>query len=100
MNKPSPRLFIKVDAEWVERFDAYCANRGMTRSGAVRAALEGPMRESEKGKLSGPPKWNNMSGAMKSMAIRACDRAARTYDVSRTIVERFAYRNGLLKAAE
>lgn len=94
------RLFIKVDLAWLARFDAYCETTGQTKSGAVRAALEQPMRAAEKGKLPLTQKWGNMNVATKIEVIRQngndFGKVASTYDAAIRAVERFAYRNGLI----
>lgn len=103
MEKSSPRLFIKVDADWLARFEAYCSATGQTKSGAVRSALELPMAATEKGKLPATQKWGNMNVATKKSVIRDngndFDRVAQTYGAERRAVERFAYRNGLIGPA-
>lgn len=104
MEKPnSPRLFIKVDADWLARFEAYCLATGQTKSGAVRAALEPAMAAAEKGKLPATQKWGNMNVATKTEVIREhgndFDKVALAFGAERRAVERFAYRNGLIGPA-
>lgn len=103
LQKKTTRLFIKVPADWLERFEAYCEGSGMKKSGAVRAALEKPMKDFEAGKEAKRPEWETMTLDAKIAAFRdagsgqdAIRKVAETFRMDHDIVQRFAYRNKLM----
>lgn len=93
------RIFVSATPEFIARLDAYCDTVGMTRSGAIRAALDKAMAGVSKG-IVPMPAWGNMSSDMKASAIclekMDIDAVAKKYNVARETVERFAYRNNLI----
>lgn len=96
-----PRLFIKVDPEWRARLERYCEANGVTISGAIRAALEEPMRNFERGKgREYLIDWAIMTPDRKCEIIAEYEgdfsEVAKDFNTTHAAVQRFAYRNRLV----